>query len=54
MAALEAEDEIAAGDVPDQRVYDLVLAATGSKDRAGEALAARIAERLKRNEKPNV
>ncbi len=43
MKALEAEDELRAG-CPDNRVYDLVLAATGSEERASAALAERIAD----------
>ena len=50
---LDAEDELKAP-VPDDRVYDLVLAVTGSTDAAAEALSARIAHRLRSGEKPAV
>jgi hypothetical protein len=50
---LQAEDELR-GDVPDARVYDLVLAATGSEDVAAEALKARIGARLRAGERPEV
>lgn len=56
MAILEAEEELAGayGPVPDQRVYDLVLLATGSEERASAALAARYMARMKNNEMPEV
>lgn len=50
---LEAEDELRQP-VPDGRVYDLVLKLTGSEDAAAEALAARIAARLRSGEKADV
>ena len=50
MAVIEAEDAMK-DFVPDDRVYDVVLAATGSEERASAALTARLAERLRRNEK---
>lgn len=53
MPALEADEELKDG-VADDRLYDLVLAATGSADRAAEALQARIAWRLRRGEKAEV
>lgn len=49
MKVLEAEEALAAG-CPDHRVYDLVLAATGSKERASAALADRIARVQSRGE----
>lgn len=57
---LEANRDVLAAEhelrqpVPDDRVYDLVLAVTGSKDAAAEALSARIAHRLRSGEKPAV
>lgn len=53
MPILKAEDELE-GPVADSRLYDVVLAATGSKDVAGAALSHRIKERLRRNETPDV
>lgn len=53
MPALEAEDELKKP-VPDDRVYDLVLAATGDEDQAADALSKRIADRLRKNEMPQV
>jgi hypothetical protein len=47
---LEAESELREA-VPDHRVYDVMLAITGDKDKAGKALSDRIAYRLRRNEK---
>ena len=54
MLILEAEDELAGayGAVPDNRVYELTLLATGSEERASAAYAARIMERQKRDEVP--
>lgn len=40
--------------VADDRVYDVVLAATGSEERASRALQARIEAKLRRGEKPDV
>jgi hypothetical protein len=37
-------------DVPDNRVYALVLTATGSEELASDALSARIADRLRRKQ----
>ena len=54
MSAIEADEEIAAGEVPDDRVYDLVLRATGSVERAREAHNARLWAKLKRGERPEV
>lgn len=55
MAAIEADEELRSpAGVPDGRVYDLVLAATGSPERAARALQDRIALRLRRDEKPEV
>ena len=56
LAILEAEEELAGayGPVPDSRVYDLVLLATDSEERASAAQAARWLARLKRNETPEV
>lgn len=53
MAAIEADDVMRQG-VADDRVYDVVLAATGSVKRAEEALRDRIAWRLRRGEKAKV
>lgn len=49
-----AEEKLARGDVPDDQVYDLVLAATGSEEMAAAALTARCMWRLRRNETPQV
>ena len=51
MEVLEAERELKKGDVPDHRVYDLVLAATGSEERAEAALQERIKARNRRHER---
>ncbi len=53
MKILEAEEELRAGVDDDDRVYDLVLAATGSAERASEALTARIVARQKQNAPTN-
>lgn len=53
MAVLEAEAELKAG-AADDRVFDLVLTVTGSEEKASEVYAARLLERLKRNETPEV
>ena len=53
MPVLKAEAELD-GPVADARLYDVVLAATGSKEVAGAALSYRIKERLRRNETPDV
>jgi hypothetical protein len=50
MPAIEADEELRAGPVPDAKLYDLVLAATGSEERAAAALSGRIALRNRRNE----
>ena len=50
MFILEAEEELKKP-VPDGRVYDLVLAATGSEEKASAAMSQRIAYRLRRGEK---
>ena len=52
LPVLRAEEELAAGGVPDGRLYDLVLAATGSEAAAAAALERRYAERLRRGERP--
>ncbi|VTT96564.1 unnamed protein product [Gemmataceae bacterium] len=46
MPVLRAEEELARGNVPDARVYDVVLAATGSEEQASKAYAARLAWRM--------
>ena len=51
---LEAQEEIRRGNVPDNRVYNVVLAATGSKDEASKALSARIAWQQERGRTPDV
>lgn len=50
---LQAEEELAdyRHEVPDARVDEVVLAATGSEEKAEAALRRRINERLRRNEK---
>ena len=53
MPVLEAEAELKQP-VPDSRIYDVVLAATGSEDAAAAALTDRIAARLRRGEKAEV
>ena len=50
---LQAEDELRAG-ASDDRIYDLVLLATGSEEAASAALTARVEERLRNNETPDV
>lgn len=50
MPVLLAEEELRKG-ASDSRIYDLVLAMTGSKDRAADALTARMAARRDRGEK---
>lgn len=54
MPRLRAGEELRAGPVADDRVYDLVREATGSEAAAAAALQNRIADRLRRNEKPGV
>lgn len=46
MPVLRAEEELARGNIPDGRVYDVVLAATGSEEQASKAFAARLAWRM--------
>ena len=53
MRILEAEEELVSG-APDSRVYDLVLAITGSEEKASAALTERIEARHRRNERPEV
>lgn len=53
MDMLRAEEELREG-VPDDRVYDTVLRATGSEDRAAAALSARIAAKLRAGQTPEV
>lgn len=50
---LDAEDELKAG-VADDRVYDVVLRATGSEERASAALTERVAEKLRRDERAEI
>lgn len=50
---LLAEEELRAG-VADDRVYDAVLAATGSAEKASEALTRRVAERHRRGERAEI
>ena len=40
--------------VADDRVYDVVLRATGSEERAAAAATARAAAKLRKGEKPGV
>lgn len=53
---LAAEEALAdpRHEVPDDAVYDLVLRATGSEVKAERAERKRVAERLRRNERPGV
>jgi len=51
MQILAAEDEIAAGVQDDDRLYDLVLLASGNKDTAGDALTARRMWRMRQKSK---
>ena len=53
MPILEAEDELK-GPVADSRLYDVVLAATGDENVAWEAQMTRVADRLRKNETPDV
>lgn len=46
---LEAEEELK-GPVSDDRIYDVVLAATGDEEVASAALTERILQRQRRNE----
>ena len=46
MQIIAAEDELRAGVTDDNRLYDLILAATGSKDRASDALCDRLMWRM--------
>lgn len=51
--ALEARESLK-GPVADDRLFDLVLLATGSEDAAAEALSARIGERLRKSEQVDI
>jgi hypothetical protein len=53
MPILEAEDELK-GPVADSRLYDVVLAATGDEEVAWDAQMQRVADRLRKNETPDV
>lgn len=53
MPILEAEDELK-GPVADSRLYDVVLAAYGDEDVAHEASMARVADRLRKHETPDI
>ncbi len=46
MQIIAAEDELKAGVPDDNRLYDLVLAVTGSEEKASSALAARLMQRM--------
>lgn len=48
---LAAEEEIASGNVPDARLYDVVLAVTGSEDAASLAVAEREQRRIVERER---
>lgn len=50
MPILDAEQELKKP-VPDDRVYDVILAKTGSEEQAADALFERIQYRLRRDEK---
>lgn len=52
--ALEAEDRLKAGGVPDGELYDLVKLATGSTAAAAAAAYRRAEERLKAGQEPGV
>lgn len=54
LPVLRAEEELAAGGVADDRLYDVVLAATGSEDAAHAAREERVRVRLRRGETPAV
>jgi hypothetical protein len=54
MEVIEAEEELKRPVDDDDRLYVLVLRATGSEARAAAALAARFMARLKANETPRV
>ena len=48
MPRLEAEEELLAGNVPDNRVWQVVYNATGGdRDKADDALANRLLERMR-------
>lgn len=49
MDVLRAEKRLREG-CSDDEIYDLVLTATGSEEKASDALAARIMNRLRRGE----
>jgi hypothetical protein len=51
---IKALERLESGTVPDAEIYDLVLRATGDKNTASKALAARIRYRQERGEKTNV
>ena len=53
MKVLEAEEELKAG-VADADVYDTVLRATGSEERASAAMTARIADVQRRGQKADL
>lgn len=53
MPILEAEEALK-GPVPDNRLYDMVLAAYGDEDLAHEAYMSRIADRLRKHETPDI
>jgi hypothetical protein len=53
MPRIAARRRLEAG-VGDKDLYDTVLLATGSESAASEALSERIAERLRRGERPEV
>ncbi len=50
---LDAERRLRAG-CDDGEVYDLMLTATGDEEAASQALAERIAHRLRQNQTPDV
>lgn len=53
MPILEAEEELK-GPVADARLYDVVLAAYGDEELAWEAHTARVADRLRKHETPEI
>lgn len=53
MPILDAEIELK-GEVPDNRIYDVVLVATGDEEVASSALTHRIEQRHRRDEQPDI
>lgn len=51
---LAAEEELAAGVESDDLYHALALEATGSEAAAADRLSARLADKMRRGEKPNL